>query len=50
MIAQIVDGKINKYYADLVLMNQGYIGDETLTISKMIDGVFEFAGARRFSI
>jgi elongation factor Ts len=50
MIAQIAEGKINKYFADLVLMNQWYIGDEGTTIAHLIDGVFEFAGARRFSI
>jgi translation elongation factor EF-Ts len=50
MIAQIAEGKINKYFADLVLMNQWYIGDEGTTIAHLIDGVFEFAGARRFAI
>ncbi len=50
MIAQIAEGKINKYFADLVLMNQWYIGDEGTTIAHLIDGVFEFAGARRFAV
>lgn len=50
MIAQIAEGKINKYFADLVLMNQSYIGDEGTTIAHLIDGVFEFAGARRFAV
>lgn len=50
MIAQIAEGKINKYFADLVLMNQWYIGDEATSIAHLIDGVFEFAGARRFAV
>lgn len=50
MIIKIAEGKINKYFADLVLMNQLYIGDEGTTIAHLIDGVFEFVGARRFAV
>lgn len=50
MIAQIADGKVNKYFADLVLMNQWYIGDEGMSIAQLIGSSFEFAGARRFVI
>lgn len=50
MIAQIAEGKINKYFADLVLMNQWYIGDESTSIEQMINGVFDFVAAHRFAI
>lgn len=50
MIEQITQGKINKYFADLVLMNQWYIGDESTSISQMIDWMFEFVGAHRFAV
>lgn len=50
MIAQIAEGKINKYFADLVLMNQWYIGDDVTTIAHLIDGVLEFVSAKRFAI
>ena len=50
MLEQIATGKLNKYFADLVLMNQGYIGDESISIAQMIDGVLEFVDAKRFAI
>lgn len=49
MIAQIAEGKLNKYFADLVLMNQWYIGDESKSIKDMTSG-FEFVGAHRFAV
>lgn len=37
MIDKILEGKLNKWYADVCLMEQTYIKDETLTITDLIN-------------
>lgn len=37
MLEKIVDGKVNKYYEDVCLMNQRFVKDEDLTIAQLVE-------------
>lgn len=37
VIAKIMDGKLNKFYEDLVLMEQKFIKDDAITIANLIE-------------
>jgi len=38
MIEKILEGKINKFYAEVCLIKQQYIKDDKITIEKLLDG------------
>ena len=50
MIEKIVQGKLSKQLGENVLMKQWYIGDEAVSIEKLIDWTLTFVTAFRFSI
>lgn len=50
MIEQIVAWKMNKHLADLVMMKQWYIWDETISIENLISWKITFVNAYRFAI
>jgi len=45
VVAKMVDGRLNKYYEEVCLVNQKYILDDTLTIDKAVKKVGKDAGA-----
>jgi elongation factor Ts len=50
MIEQIVAWKMNKHLADLVMMKQWYIWDETVSIEQILSWKATFVNAYRFAI
>jgi elongation factor Ts len=53
MIPQIVDGKLNRFYADICLLEQTYIRDDQRTIGELVTGFASKTGenvqVRRFT-
>jgi elongation factor Ts len=37
MVEKIIDGKLNKFYADICLMEQAFIKDEEKTIEQLLN-------------
>ena len=37
MIPKIVDGKLQAFYKDVVLLDQAFVKDDTLTIGQLVD-------------
>ncbi len=37
IIAKIVDGRMNKYFADICLMEQAFIKDDTMTVGQLLE-------------
>jgi elongation factor Ts len=53
VIAKIVEGKLNKWYSDIVLMEQAFIKDEDMTIEELVKSKIASLGeniqVRRFA-
>ena len=53
MIAKIVEGKVNKFYSEVCLLEQPYIKDDKLTVSELVKAASSKTGenivVRRFS-
>jgi len=44
ILEKIIDGKIEKYYSEVCLMNQLYIKDDSLTIAKLLENAIAKIG------
>lgn len=49
VIPNIVAGKLNKRYSEIVLMEQGYMGDEVAKIKDIVNGKAEVEGFERIA-
>jgi elongation factor Ts len=45
VIEGILKGKINKYLSDICLLEQGYVKDEKISVSRALEGIGKQAGA-----
>jgi elongation factor Ts len=48
-IDKIVEGRLNGFYKDYVLLEQGFVRDPKLTVGKLIEGLGDDATVRRFA-
>ena len=48
-IAKIVEGRLNGFYKDYVLLEQGFVRDPKTTIGKLVEGLGGGATVRRFA-
>ena len=46
VVDSILKGKINKYLAEICLMEQGYVKDEKLTVAQALEDFGRKAGAK----
>ena len=46
IVEKMLDGKINKFYEEVVLLNQKYVIDPSLTISKLLDSISSEKGTK----
>lgn len=46
VLAKIIDGKISKYYSENCLMEQEFVKDGELTVTKYVDGVAKTLGGK----
>jgi elongation factor Ts len=48
-IAKIVEGRLNGFYKDYVLLEQGFVRDPKVTVGKLIEELVPGAEVRRFT-
>ncbi len=48
-IDKIVEGRLNSFYKDYVLLEQGFVRDPKLTVGKLVEGLGKDATVRRFA-
>ena len=46
IVEKMLDGKMNKFYEEVVLLNQKYVIDPSLTISKLLDNISSENGTK----
>jgi elongation factor Ts len=46
IVEKMLDGKMNKFFEEVVLLNQKYVIDPSLTISKLLDNVSNEKGTK----
>ena len=46
IVEKMLDGKMNKFFEEVVLLNQKYVIDPSLTISKLLDNVGNEKGTK----
>ena len=46
IIEKMLNGKMNKFFEEVVLLKQKYVIDPTLTISKLLDNISSEKGAK----
>ena len=44
VLDKIIDGKVNKYFSEICLLNQNYVKDDKMTVQKYIDAVSKELG------
>ena len=48
-LPKIVEGRINGFYKDIVLLEQPFVRDPKTTVGKLVDGLGSGASVRRFA-